>query len=88
MPSTIQTRTAETKGLKRRNNMLITSRDLFETSLYGNIIYNMLGIEEYIKYLNKTDKTVIKAVEVLEKGESVPQAPEVTEEEQTDKDAA
>ena len=79
---------AETKGLKRRNNMLITSRDLFETSLYGNIIYNMLGIEEYIKYLNKTDKTVIKAVEVLEKGESVPQAPEVTEEEQTDKDAA
>ena len=72
----------------RRNNMLITSRDLFETSLYGNIIYNMLGIEEYIKYLNKTDKTVIKAVEVLEKGESVPQAPEVTEEEQTDKDAA
>ena len=79
---------AETKGLKRRNNMLITSRDLFETSLYGNIIYNMLGIEEYIKYMNKTDKTVIKAVEVLEKGESVPQAPEVTEEEQTDKDAA
>ena len=33
-------------------------------------------MEEYIKYLNKTDKTVLKAVEVLEKGESVPKAPE------------
>ena len=49
---------------------------------------NRNKLQEYIKYLNKTDKTVIKAVEVLEKGESVPQAPEVTEEEQTDKDAA
>ena len=46
---------AEKKGLKRRNNMLITSKELFETSIYGNIIYNMLGMEEYIKYLNRTD---------------------------------
>lgn len=79
---------AEKKGLKRRNNMLITSRDLFETSIYGNIIYNMLGMEEYIKYLNKTDNTVLKAVEVLEKGESVPEAPAMTDEEQTEKGAA
>lgn len=79
---------AEKKGLKRRNNMLITSRDLFETSIYGNIIYNMLGMEEYIKYLNKTDNTVLKAVEVLKKGESVPEAPAMTDEEQTEKVAA
>ncbi len=79
---------AEKKGLKRRNNMLITSKELFETSIYGNIIYNMLGMEEYIKYLNKTDNTVLKAVEVLEKGESVPEAPDMTNEEQTEKGAA
>lgn len=81
---------AEKKGLKRRNNMLITSRDLFETSIYGNIIYNMLGMEEYIKYLNRTDNTVLKAVEVLEKGESVPEAPapDMADEEQTEKGAA
>lgn len=68
---------AEKKGLKRRNNMLITSKELFEIGIYGNIIYNMIGIEEYIKYLNKTDKTVLKAVEVLEKGESFPKAKEI-----------
>lgn len=81
---------AEKKGLKRRNNMLITSRDLFETSIYGNIIYNMLGMEEYIKYLNRTDNTVLKAVEVLEKGESVPEAPapDMADKEQTEKGAA
>ncbi|MBU3838251.1 MAG: S41 family peptidase [Candidatus Phocaeicola faecigallinarum] len=79
---------AEKKGLKRRNNMLITSKELFETSIYGNIIYNMLGMEEYIKYLNRTDNTVLKAVEVLEKGESVPEAPDMTNEEQTEKGAA
>lgn len=65
-------RYADQRGLKRRNNMLYKSRSLFEESLYGNIIYNMLGMEEYIKYLNKTDPTVLRAVDVLEKGESVP----------------
>ena len=66
---------AEKRGLKRRNNLMMKSRELFELSLYGNIIYNMLGIEAYIEFLNKTDNTVQKAVEVLEKGESFPQAP-------------
>ena len=65
-------RYADTRGLKRRNNMLYKSRALFEEALYGNIIYNMLGMEEYIKYLNETDPAVLRAVEVLERGESVP----------------
>lgn len=68
---------AEKKGLKRRNNLMAKSRKLFEMSLYGNIIYNMLGMEAYVEFLNETDKTVLKAVEILEKGESFPQAPEV-----------
>ena len=66
---------AEKKGLKRRNNLMTKSRRLFEMSLYGNIIYNMLGMEAYVEYLNESDKTVLKAVEILEKGESFPQAP-------------
>ncbi len=67
---------AEKKGLKRRNNLMMKSRELFELSLYGNIIYNMLGMEAYIEFLNETDKTVLKALEVLEKEESFPQAPD------------
>ena len=66
---------AEKKGLKRRNNLMMKSRRLFEMSLYGNTIYNMLGMEAYVEYLNESDKTVLKAVEILEKGESFPQAP-------------
>ncbi|MGO5524738.1 S41 family peptidase [Phocaeicola plebeius] len=66
---------AEKKDLKRRNNLMMKSRRLFEMSLYGNIIYNMLGMEAYVEYLKESDKTVLKAVEILEKGESFPQAP-------------
>ena len=68
---------AESKGLKRSNILMYKSKKLFEESLYGNVIYNMLGMEAYIAYSNQTDKTVQKALEVLEKGESFPKAPEV-----------
>ena len=70
---------AEKKGLKRRNNLMQKSRKLFELNLYGNIIYNVLGIEASIQYMNQTDNTVLKALEVLEKGESFPKAPEETD---------
>ena len=49
-------RFAENKGLKRRNILMYKSQKLFETNLYGNIIYNMLGMEAYIEYLNKSDR--------------------------------
>ena len=52
------------------------SKELFDRNLYGNIIYNMLNMEEYLKYLNQSDKTVQKALEVLKKEESFPKAPE------------
>lgn len=67
---------AETKGLKRRNLQMYKSKELFNRNLYGNIIYNMLNMEEYLKFLNQSDRTVQKALEVLEAGESFPQAPE------------
>lgn len=65
---------ATSKGVKRRNNLIRESRALMEEILYGNIIYNMLGMEEYVKYLNQTDPAVLRAVEVLNKGESRPKA--------------
>ncbi|MGL4851551.1 MAG: S41 family peptidase [Phocaeicola sp.] len=82
---------AEKKGVQRRNILIQKSKELFERNLYGNIIYNMLGMEAYLTFLNRSDATVIKAIEVLEKGESVPEAPATTtkltsaEEEQIDK---
>ena len=72
---------AESKGLKRRNLLMYKSKELFNRNLYGNIIYNMLNMEEYLKFLNQSDATVLKALEVLEAGESFPQAPEQKPEE-------
>lgn len=69
-------RFAESKGLKRRNILMYKSQKLFERNLYGNIIYNMLDMEDYLKYLNQQDPTVLKALEILEAGESLPKAPE------------
>ena len=63
---------ATNKGIKRRNNLISQSRTLMEEILYGNIIYNIFGMQEYTQYLNLTDPAVLKAVEVLEKGESRP----------------
>jgi carboxyl-terminal processing protease len=69
-------RFADGKGVKRRNILIQKSYKLLERSLYGNIIYNMLGREEYIKYLNEFDTTVLKAVDILKCGEAFPKAPE------------
>ena len=63
---------ATSKSVKRRNNLISKSHDLIEDILYGNIIYNMLNMEEYVKYLNLTDQAVLKAVEVLNDGKSRP----------------
>lgn len=68
-------RFADSKGIKRRNLLILKSHDLLQKYLYGNIIYNMIGMEEYIKYLNKSDATVKKAIEVLNKEEAFPQVP-------------
>ena len=61
--------------MKRRNLLINKSRRVLEKSLYGNIIYNMLGQEEFIRYSNESDATVKKALDILQKGEAFPQAP-------------
>lgn len=71
-------RFADSKNVKRRNLLISKSHKLLEKSLYGNIIYNMLGREPYIRYLNQSDPTVQKALEILIKGETFPKAPEET----------
>ncbi len=63
---------AQSKGIKPRYNLIETSREILEKSLYSNIIYQILGMQEHVKFINLTDPTVLKAVEILEKGESRP----------------
>jgi carboxyl-terminal processing protease len=63
---------AEGKGLKRRNLLMAKSQALLEKAIYGNIIYNMLGMEVYTAYLNRSDKMVEQALEILEKGKAFP----------------
>ena len=70
------TRYAEEKGVKRRNILIQKSRTLLEKNIYGNIIYNMLGLEEYLKYINQTDDTINKGIELLAKGEAFPKGPQ------------
>ncbi|MGP1538364.1 S41 family peptidase [Bacteroides pyogenes] len=65
-------RFAESKGVKRRNILIHKSYQLLERNIYGNIIYNMLGLEAYIRYFNQTDSTVKKGIELLEKEEAFP----------------
>lgn len=76
---------ADKKGVQRRNILIQKSHKLLEKHLYGNIIYNILGQESYIRYANNSDPTVKKAIELLQKDEAFPKAPVNTEEPKTDK---
>lgn len=69
---------ASTQGLKRRNRMIIKSKKLFEQELYGRILYNMYDMEAWVEYLNQTDPTIWKALQVLKAGKAFPQAPKKT----------
>lgn len=63
---------AASKGLKPRYWHIEKSRKRIEQSIYANIIYNIQGMLEHVRYINTFDTTVKKAVEVLEKGEAFP----------------
>ena len=67
--------------LRRRNLMLQKSRRLFERNIYGNIIYNVGEMKDYLQFLSKDDPVVIKAQEILDKGLSFPEKAEETEKE-------
>ena len=63
---------ADSKGLQRRNLMIIKSRELFERAIYGNIIYSILDQNDYQMYMNEDDPTVLKALEIFKQGKTKP----------------
>ncbi len=63
---------AAEKGVKASSEEIRKSEKLLKRSLYSNITYQLLGMCEHVKFINLTDSTVLKAVEVLEKGEAFP----------------
>ena len=65
---------AASHGLQRRNLMLQKSRVLFERFIIGNIIYNAMTQQEYQEYINKSDPTMLRALEVIEEGKAKPTA--------------
>ncbi len=69
-------RFGEEHGLKRRNLMLKRSAPLFERSLISNIIYNAQDQAWRLQYLSKQDPAILRALQLFEAGESVPQMPE------------
>ena len=58
---------AAKNGVKRDNNLTAPARQQMRTALYGNIIYDALDMQDYISFINLTDATVSKAIEVLTK---------------------
>lgn len=56
---------ADSQGVNRRNNMIVKSQRLFEDAIYGNIIYNMLEMNDYVRYINHDDLTIQKAIEIF-----------------------
>lgn len=63
---------ADSKGLQRRNLMIIKSRELFERAIYGNIIYTILDQNDYQIYVNEDDPTVLKAIDIFKEGKTKP----------------
>lgn len=78
-------RFGEEHDLKRRNLMLQKSRSLFERNIFGLIIYNAKEMQDYLEFLNESDPTVQRAIQVLSDGLSYPKAPEPEEEETSQK---
>jgi carboxyl-terminal processing protease len=63
---------AAEKGVKASAQETEKSKRLLKRSLYSNVTYHLLGMCEHVKYINLSDSTVLKAVDVLERGEAFP----------------
>lgn len=63
---------ATSKGLTADSMEIAKSEEIIKRSLHSNITYQLLGMREHVRYRNLSDSTVLKAVEVLEKGEAFP----------------
>jgi carboxyl-terminal processing protease len=76
----------DSKGVKRRNNMILHSQQLIENVVHGLILYNLLDITEYIKFINKEDVTIKKAIQLFNDNLTTPTLP--TDDKTTDKKTA
>jgi carboxyl-terminal processing protease len=63
---------ARKRGIEPDNTQIATSRELLKRAIYSNMIYQLQGMLEHVKYINLDDSTVLKAVEVLESGKAFP----------------
>ena len=62
-------------GVKRRNNLILRSQPLLELVIHGSILYNYLDMEEYLKFINQSDRTIQRAIELYENGATTPTLP-------------
>jgi carboxyl-terminal processing protease len=65
-------RYADSKGILRRNNMILKSQHLFEQAIYGSIIYNILEMSDYVQYLNRNDLALEKAIQLFKAKQTKP----------------
>ena len=63
---------AKEKGVAPQPDEIKKSYKVLQRALYSNIIYQMQGMLEHVKFVNLEDPTVLKAIEVLENGEAYP----------------
>ncbi len=64
---------AKEKGIQPPTTQLPLNRQILNEIINANIIYNIQGMLEHVKYINLTDRTVQKAIEVLENNKAFPQ---------------
>ena len=64
---------AKEKGIEPPVTQLEQNHKMIAEIMNANIVYDILGMLEHVKYVNLTDETVLKAIEVLENDDAFPQ---------------
>lgn len=59
-------RFAADNGVARDWTLSAPARKQMRTAVYCNVIYDAMDMEQYLDFLNRTDPTVLKAIEVLD----------------------
>jgi len=66
---------AVSKGIRKRVTLINISAKLIENQLHSYIVRNFFNDEGFYPIFLKDDVTLLKAIEVIEQGKSMPQAP-------------